>query len=332
MIGVSIWALRLSLIVLAAGHAAKTDAREDVARAFFAAAKYQEAIDIYSQLFAQYLHPDYIYNIGRCYQNMGDPDRALQSFREFSRKVEHLDPKMQKELNAHVKEMQALKAERAQLADKLVLADQDEATGPAARNEKSPEQPLPTEVKPGAPKQAAPASPPMKSGKDEPSGAEAADRFLAAMRANPERYWRERALKVDDAKLGKTASLVKGAKPNDPRLTDYQLFLATQYAGKHFTLRLQELESRSGAGQASHKVTTGERRLGPEISQTFTAAAGYYLAALQKKDFAKMGEALLGLAVLLEANNMESRARNVLLQLLRNHPQSSQAELLKNPS
>jgi hypothetical protein len=43
-----------------------------------------------------------------------------------------------------------------------------------------------------------------------------------------------------------------------------------------------------------------------------------------------MDEALLGLAVLLEANNMESRARSILLQLLRNFPQSKQSEAVRN--
>ena len=69
-------------------------------------------------------------------------------------------------------------------------------------------------------------------------------------------------------------------------------------------------------------MTSGERKLGPEISSTFSTAVEYYLAASKKKDFGKMDEVLIGLAVLLQANNMEPRARNVLLQLLRNYPDS----------
>jgi tetratricopeptide (TPR) repeat protein len=328
MTSLASWAIKLSLIVLTASAAPKTDSREEAARGFFAAAKYQEAIDLYSQLFAKYLHPDYIYNIGRCYQNMGAPEKALQSFHEFERKAKNLPPDMRKELAAHIKEMEALKAQRDALNGRLAVTANEgpeEGTPSAGKQAERPS------------KTAAASTPetgkavPSAQSKAEPlSDALLADRFLAQVRTNPERFWRERALKVDEAKLTKTAGMVKSAKPGDPRLAEYNLHLATQYVGKHFSLRLQELESKSDSGQDSHKVTTGERKLGPEISATFSSAAGYYVAATDRKDFPKMDEALLGLAVLLEANNMESRARKLLLQLLRNFPQSKQAEIVKS--
>ena len=325
-----------AMFLLAANHPNTTDSREEVARAFFAAAKYQEAIDIYSQLFARYMHPDYIYNIGRCYQNMGDPDKALQSFREFSRKATGLDSSARKELDAHIKEMEALKSQRELVSNELG------ASGTA----ETPEQPSNV---------AAP-SPPSKDASDKraggaalqaaakgegkPSGAtpakqsanEVVDAYLARLRAAPENFWRERALDVDESKLAKTVELVKSAKPTDSRLADYQFFIATQFAGKHFTLRLRELKGSAKAGQDSHKVTSGERKLGPEISSTFTSAVQYYLSATKKKDFGKLDESLMGLAVLLQANNMELRARNVLLQLLRNCPDSKQSAAIKNAS
>ena len=155
------------------------------------------------------------------------------------------------------------------------------------------------------------------------------DRYLARLRASPEKYWRERAIKVDEAKLEKTVALVKNAKPSDARLADYQLHLANQFAGKHFFLRVEELESKADGAGNSHKVTTGARKLGPEIASTFSTAAGYYLAVSEKKDFAKMDEVLLGLGVLLQANNMEERARNVLLQLLRSFPKSKESEAVR---
>jgi tetratricopeptide (TPR) repeat protein len=276
-------------------------------------------------LFAKYLHPDYIYNIGRCYQNMGDPDKALQSFHEYVRKAKHVDPELRKELDGHVKEMEALRAQRDSLTNKLAATDHDEPSEEPLANAKSPDKPMKLE-------RTAKATPPTgaHSKTDAPSDATVVDLFLAQMRATPEKFWRERALKVDEGKLAKTVGLVKNARPGDPRLADYNLHLATQYAGKHFSLRLQELESRSDKSQESHKVTTGERKLGPEISATFTSAAGYYVAASDHRDFAKMDEALLGLAVLLEANNMESRSRNVLQQLLRNFPQSKHSEAVRN--
>jgi hypothetical protein len=163
------------------------------------------------------------------------------------------------------------------------------------------------------------------------SPGEVIDAFLARLRAEPEKFWRTRAKEVDENKLAKTVGLVKNAKPTDTRLADYQFYIASQYAGKHFTLRLRELQTDVQGGQDSHKVTSGERKLGPEISSTFTSAVEYYLGATKKKDFAKTDEALLGLAILLQANNMEPRARNVLLQLLRNFPDSKQSGLVRNP-
>jgi len=312
MISLSSWAIKPLVIVLAASAAPKTDSREEAARGFFAAAKYQEAIDLYSQLFAKYLHPDYIYNIGRCYQNMGAPDKALQSFHEFARKTKRLDPEMRKELDTHIKEMEALKDQRESLTAKLATTVSEESGEVPSRTAQT----------------TSPTS--ARSKTEAPSDVVVVDKFLGQMRANPEKFWRERALKVDETKLARTVGLVKNAKPGDPRLVDYNLHLATQYAGKHFSLRLQELESRTATTQDSHKVTTGERKLGPEISSTFSSAAGYYVAASDRKDFPKMDEALLGLAVLLEANNMESRARSILLQLLRNFPQSKQSEAVRN--
>src|SRR6476659_89782 len=70
--------------------AAPKDAREMKARELFAAQRYQEALDIYVKLYAEKLHPNYLRNIGRCYQNLGDPDKAIGSFREYLRKAKSL--------------------------------------------------------------------------------------------------------------------------------------------------------------------------------------------------------------------------------------------------
>jgi tetratricopeptide (TPR) repeat protein len=317
--------------VLAANRPSMSDSREEVARAFFAAAKYQEAIDIYSQLFARYIHPDYIYNIGRCYQNMGDPDKALQSFHEFSRKAKNMDPALRKELESHIKEMEALKTQRELVGNKLgaedTIASSEAPAGQTAKESTD------MRARTNAPTAASRAD---RRPSVNPGGAqvqpEAVDAFLARLRATPEKFWHERALEVDENKLAKTVALVNSAKATDPRLADYQFYVATQYAGKHFALRLRELRTGTQGGQDSHKVTSGERRLGPDISSTFTAAVEYYLGATKKQDFGKMDEALMGLAILLQTNNMETRARNILLQILRNFPDSAQSETIRKAS
>jgi tetratricopeptide (TPR) repeat protein len=335
MTSLSSLAFAIAMSLLAANRPTMTDSREEVARAFFAAAKYQEAIDVYSQLFAKYVHPDYIYNIGRCYQNMGDPEKALQSFHEFSRKVKHLDPEIRKELDGHIKEMEALRAQRELVSNKLGAVGAADAaeppSGAAEVNKGQPTQRTGLSAAPAAAKGTGQPATKLGAAPSKQSPGEVIDAFLARLRAEPEKFWRTRAKEVDENKLAKTVGLVKNAKPTDTRLADYQFYIASQYAGKHFTLRLRELQTDVQGGQDSHKVTSGERKLGPEISSTFTSAVEYYLGATKKKDFAKTDEALLGLAILLQANNMEPRARNVLLQLLRNFPDSKQSGLVRNP-
>src|SRR3954469_8973217 len=63
------------------------DKREMQAREAYAAGRYQEALDIFVKLYAETVHPNYLRNIGRCYQNLNEPDRALSSFREYLRKA-----------------------------------------------------------------------------------------------------------------------------------------------------------------------------------------------------------------------------------------------------
>ena len=70
---------------------AASDTREIKAREDFAAGRFQEALDIFARLYAESLHPIYLRNIGRCYQGMQDPDRAIATFRDYLRKAKGID-------------------------------------------------------------------------------------------------------------------------------------------------------------------------------------------------------------------------------------------------
>jgi tetratricopeptide (TPR) repeat protein len=103
------------LAVLLAGQvvaAPKTDPREMKARELFAAQRYQDALDLYIKLYAEKLHPNYLRNIGRCYQNLGDPDKAIGSFREYLRKARSLPAEERVEIEGYIKEMEDLKRQR----------------------------------------------------------------------------------------------------------------------------------------------------------------------------------------------------------------------------
>jgi tetratricopeptide (TPR) repeat protein len=86
--------------------------REMRAREAFAAGHYQEALDSFVTLYAETLHPNYLRNIGRCYQNLQNPDKAISSFREYLRKAKNLPADEKREIRSYIAEMEALKKEQ----------------------------------------------------------------------------------------------------------------------------------------------------------------------------------------------------------------------------
>jgi hypothetical protein len=101
----------LALTAVAA-RAAAADERELKAREEFAAGRYQEALDLFAKLYAEWLHPVYLRNIGRCYQNLGDPDKAVISFRDYLRKHKTIQPDERAEIEGFIVEMEALKSRK----------------------------------------------------------------------------------------------------------------------------------------------------------------------------------------------------------------------------
>jgi hypothetical protein len=95
-----------------AARAVADDTRELKAREEFAAGRYQQALDLFAKLYAETLHPVYLRNIGRCYQNLGDPDRAIISFRDYLRKHKTISVEERKDVEAFIAEMEELKKQR----------------------------------------------------------------------------------------------------------------------------------------------------------------------------------------------------------------------------
>jgi tetratricopeptide (TPR) repeat protein len=86
------------------------------ARQAFAAGNYKNALDIYTKLYAEKLHPTYLRNIGRCYQNLGDPERAISSFREYLRKAKDLKHDERTEVEGYIAEMEEMQKKSAAAA------------------------------------------------------------------------------------------------------------------------------------------------------------------------------------------------------------------------
>jgi tetratricopeptide (TPR) repeat protein len=109
---VTLLAALLMASLAAPAFAAPKDNREMKARELFAAQRYQDALDLYVKLYAEKLHPNYLRNIGRCYQNLGDPEKAIGSFREYLRKARNLPGEERAEIEGYIKEMEDLKHAR----------------------------------------------------------------------------------------------------------------------------------------------------------------------------------------------------------------------------
>jgi tetratricopeptide (TPR) repeat protein len=108
--------IAVALALGAARVSAATDARELKAREDFAAGRFQDALDIFARLYAESLHPVYLRNIARCYQKLGQPDRAIDSFRDYLQKAKDVTPDEKKEIDGYIKEMEDLKREKAAAA------------------------------------------------------------------------------------------------------------------------------------------------------------------------------------------------------------------------
>ena len=115
---------------------AATDPREMKAREAFAAGRYQDALDLFAKLYAESLNPIYLRNIGRCHQNLGEPDRAIASFRDYLRKASTLPAAERKEIDGFIKEMEELKRSKEASA----------ASAPPTPAPVEPVTPLPREV------------------------------------------------------------------------------------------------------------------------------------------------------------------------------------------
>jgi hypothetical protein len=107
----------LALTLLCARASAATDPREIKAREDFVGGRYQEALDLFAKLYAETLHPNYLRNIGRCYQNLGEPERAITSFRDYLRKGKDISPAEHAEIDGYIAEMEALKRQRAEASE-----------------------------------------------------------------------------------------------------------------------------------------------------------------------------------------------------------------------
>ena len=133
------------------------DKREIKAREAFAEGRYEDALDIFAKLYAEKLHPTYLRNIGRCYQNLKMPDKAINAFRDYLRQGKDITVAEKNEIEGYIAEMESLKKRQ-----------EEEAAAKAPPAPPPPPAPLPV---PAAPPQDEKTAPPAVdfAGKPEPA-------------------------------------------------------------------------------------------------------------------------------------------------------------------
>ena len=83
------------------------------ARQAFAAARYDEAIELFARLYAETLNPIYLRNIGRCHQKKREADKAIDAFQDYLAKGKSITASERKEIQGYIKEMQQLRDQQA---------------------------------------------------------------------------------------------------------------------------------------------------------------------------------------------------------------------------
>jgi hypothetical protein len=106
--------LALGMLVGVARAGAPTEKETELnARQAFAAARYDEAIELFARLYAETLNPIYLRNIGRCHQKKREPDKALDAFRDYLAKGKSVSSSERKEIQGYIKEMEQLRDQQS---------------------------------------------------------------------------------------------------------------------------------------------------------------------------------------------------------------------------
>jgi hypothetical protein len=100
------------VVFLWSSAARADDPREVEARKKFASGQYQEALNLFVQLFGETADPIFLRNVARCYQQLRQPELAIDRFRQYLRKAKALTPGEREEIEGYIKEMEALQAEQ----------------------------------------------------------------------------------------------------------------------------------------------------------------------------------------------------------------------------
>jgi hypothetical protein len=123
-----IWSLGVTPAALAGKDSEKQ--AELTARQAFAASRYDEAIEIFAQLYAETLNPIYLRNIGRCHQKKREPEKAIDAFQDYLAKGKSITPSERKEIQGYIKDMEQLRDDQAKEREAAAAKTFAPAPGP----------------------------------------------------------------------------------------------------------------------------------------------------------------------------------------------------------
>jgi hypothetical protein len=100
-------------LVMVGARAAQADRATEIrARQAFAGGHYDDAIELFAQLYAETLHPVYLRNLGRAHQMAGHTTRALDFFRQYLKKGRSLTSAERGEIEGYIAALEARDRER----------------------------------------------------------------------------------------------------------------------------------------------------------------------------------------------------------------------------
>jgi tetratricopeptide (TPR) repeat protein len=112
LVATTTFAVTATAAAAAQRGAKHSDKREIDARQAFAAGRYQEALNLYAELYADRVHPTFLRNIGRCYQNLQQPEKAINAFRDYLRQAKNVSQAEKQEIDNYIAEMEKLKQQQ----------------------------------------------------------------------------------------------------------------------------------------------------------------------------------------------------------------------------
>jgi hypothetical protein len=121
-------AIPLALAVAPTARAANKDTQEHSARKACLSGNYQKGVEVLSDLFIRTEDPIYIYNQGRCFEQNGRCEEAVNRFREYLRKDKKMTADEKADAEKHIADCQALLGQKS---------------APETTREVGPKQPMP---------------------------------------------------------------------------------------------------------------------------------------------------------------------------------------------